>query len=394
MAIQTRKGPEKDFDPNKLLPGEFAGTTDTKRIFYAFAAGETKEMATYEDMQNEIKNATSDIVAELTDGVETAITNTNKATESANQAAMDANTAKVAAETATQEANQAASDADAAAKAALEAAEKADKAVIDDSISSTSKTYSSSKINSLIAGVTGFSVLVVNTLPESDIDTHTIYFVPKETSSEGDIYDEYLYVQNAWEHIGSTDVDLSQYYTKTESNSRDLADNTVAFTSNDSGPDGDFAILSVDKLTTGEKFSSLMNKISRIFTNMRYVLWLLGNNDITSESVKIGDGTVTGALRTLNDSLSSLNYNITPMDGYRIGFIKYTGASWAALIPLSINELLNYDVNSTSYDVAGVASGVPTSVGIWQNCLSVTGEHINESNSNKGVIVAIKFTKK
>ena len=96
----------------------------------------------------------------------------------------------------------------------------------------------------------------------------------------------------------------------------------------------------------------------------------------------------------LNDSLSSLNYNITPMDGYRIGFIKYTGASWAALIPLSINELLNYDVNSTSYDVAGVASGVPTSVGIWQNCLSVTGEHINESNSNKGVIVAIKFTKK
>lgn len=304
MAIQTRRGPEKDFDPNKLLPGEFAGTTDTKRIFYAFAAGDTKEMATYEDMQQEIKNATGDIVVELTEGVGTAIDNSNAATESANQAAMDANTAKAEAETATMKANQATSDADAAAKAALEAAEKADKAVIDDSISSTSKTYSSSKINSLIAGVTGFSVLVVDTLPTSDIDTHTIYFVQKETSSEGDIYDEYLYVQNAWEHIGSTDVDLSQYYTKTESNGRDLADNTVAFTSNDSGPDGEHAILSVDKLTTGEKISSIMNKISRIFTNTRYILDLLGTNDITSESVKIGDGTVTGALRTLNDSLT------------------------------------------------------------------------------------------
>lgn len=347
MAIQTRKGPEKDFDPNKLLPGEFAGTTDTKRIFYAFAAGDTKEMATYEDMQQEIKNATGDIVAELTDGVETAITNTNKATESANQAAMDANTAKEEAETATMKANQATSDADVAAKAALEAAEKADKAVIDDSISSTSKTYSSSKINSLIAGVTGFSVLVVDTLPTSSIDTHTIYFVQKETSSEGDIYDEYLYVQNAWEHIGSTDVDLSQYYTKTESNSRDLADNTVSFTSNDSGPDADYAILSVDKLTAGEKITSLMQKISRMFTNMRYVLWLLGNNDITSESVKIGDGTVTGAIRTLNDSLNIIGtYNRAS----NTDSIEVNASTWTKLTQINNLQKGKYLINADVSD--------------------------------------------
>ena len=85
----------------------------------------------------------------------------------------------------------------------------------------------------------------------------------------------------------------------------DVAENTVAFTSNDAGPDGEYAILSVDKLTTGEKISSIMNKISRIFTNTRYILGLLGTHDITSESVKIGDGTITGALIALNDSLSS-----------------------------------------------------------------------------------------
>lgn len=310
MAIQTRRGPEKDFDANKLLPGEFAGTTDTKRIFYAFAAGDTKEIATYEDMKKEINNVTGDIVAELTDGVDTAIENTNKATESANKAASDANTAKESAETAIQEANKAISDADAAAKAALEAADKADKAVIDDSVSSTSKTYSSSKINDLISGVTGFSVKVVDILPTSDIDTHTIYFVQKETSSEGDIYDEYLYIQNAWEHIGSTNVDLSQYYTKTEANSRDLADNTVEFTSNDVGPDGEYAIVSVEKLTTGEKMSSVMKKVSRIFTNVRYILNRLGTNDISSESSKIGDGTVTGAIRYLNDNFLDKAYPV------------------------------------------------------------------------------------
>lgn len=96
----------------------------------------------------------------------------------------------------------------------------------------------------------------------------------------------------------------------------------------------------------------------------------------------------------LNDSLNVLNNNITPVNGYRIGFIKHTGLSWSALIPLSINEIINYNVNSTYYDVAGVGGGVPTDVGMWGNCLSLTGTYINESNSNKGVVVMVQFTLK
>lgn len=42
-----------------------------------------------------------------------------------------------------------------------------------------------------------------------------IYLVSKEDSSN-DIYDEYMWISNQWELIGSTAVDLSQYYTKTE----------------------------------------------------------------------------------------------------------------------------------------------------------------------------------
>ena len=308
MAIQVRRGLQKNFKPDKMLPGEMAVTTDTRRIYASFAPGDCKRMATYEDMQDDIKEANEEIITELTESVTTATqaatsatTAAQTATENANKATQDATTAVSNADTATSEANAAASE-------ARSAAEDAHKAVIDDSAASTSRTYSSSKINALIAGVTGFSVEVVDQLPESNIDTHKIYFVQKETSKQtaGDIYDEYLYVQNAWEHIGTTDVDLSQYYTKTEASVRDLKDNIVEFTSGDCGEDGDAAQLTVAKLTSGETLKSMMNKVSRMFTNVRYILRLLGSTDISSESVKIGDGTITGALSALNSNWSKI----------------------------------------------------------------------------------------
>ena len=78
-----------------------------------------------------------------------------------------------------------------------------------------SQTYTKSEINSLISQIPGFNVVVVQTLPVSDIDPHTIYLVPK-TGSGSDIYDEYIYINNTWELIGNTQADLSNYYTKTE----------------------------------------------------------------------------------------------------------------------------------------------------------------------------------
>lgn len=77
-------------------------------------------------------------------------------------------------------------------------------------------TYTKTEVNSLISGINQFSVKIVNVLPTTDIDTHAIYFVPKDTGENDDVYDEYMYVNNAWELIGTTEIDLSQYYTKTE----------------------------------------------------------------------------------------------------------------------------------------------------------------------------------
>ena len=77
------------------------------------------------------------------------------------------------------------------------------------------ETYTKAEVNNLIAQLDEFKVEVVQTLPVSDIDAHTIYLEPK-TGTAPDVYDEYLYINNAWELIGNTAVDLSNYYTKSQ----------------------------------------------------------------------------------------------------------------------------------------------------------------------------------
>jgi hypothetical protein len=79
-------------------------------------------------------------------------------------------------------------------------------------------TYTKSEVDNLISTVSSLNIEVVQTLPTTDISTSTIYLVPK-TPSTNDNYDEYIYVNNNWEHIGSTEIDLSNYYTKTQTDS-------------------------------------------------------------------------------------------------------------------------------------------------------------------------------
>lgn len=90
--------------------------------------------------------------------------------------------------------------------------------------------------------------------------------------------------------------------------SGDSKDNTTTFTS------GDAADSSVSRTTgwstvaalaTGEKHSSLFNKVSTMMKNVRYLYKLLGTTDISSLST---DGTVTGALSKLNTESTPKTY--------------------------------------------------------------------------------------
>lgn len=78
-------------------------------------------------------------------------------------------------------------------------------------------------VDDLVNAIATLDLQVVQTLPTQDISTTTIYLVPKTTATTQDVYDEYIYVSNNWEHIGSTQVDLTNYVQKT-----DYATNSVA----------------------------------------------------------------------------------------------------------------------------------------------------------------------
>lgn len=78
-----------------------------------------------------------------------------------------------------------------------------------------SETYTQSEVNGLISLIPKFAIAVVNSLPTQDISTTTIYLVPS-TSETTDMYKEYIYVNNAWELLGIQKADLTNYYTKSE----------------------------------------------------------------------------------------------------------------------------------------------------------------------------------
>ena len=78
-----------------------------------------------------------------------------------------------------------------------------------------SETYTQAEVNALIGSIVTISFLVVQTLPQTG-EANIIYLVPAEDPNPDNIYEEYIYVNNNWEMIGTTKVDLSNYYTKTE----------------------------------------------------------------------------------------------------------------------------------------------------------------------------------
>lgn len=97
MAIQMRRGAYTNFNPAKLMPGEWAvvvsgdsGAKDGKAAYICFAAGDVKRVATYEDMVDNVHDAVDQnngaIIKEITDAA-------NKASQQASGAASRADAA-------------------------------------------------------------------------------------------------------------------------------------------------------------------------------------------------------------------------------------------------------------------------------------------------------------
>ncbi len=71
-----------------------------------------------------------------------------------------------------------------------------------------------STVSAAIAGSGHIKFSLVDTLPDSGED-NIIYLVPNGETS-GNVKDEYMWVNEKWEVLGSTSVDLANYWSKDE----------------------------------------------------------------------------------------------------------------------------------------------------------------------------------
>lgn len=101
MAIQMRRGAYVNFNPAKLMPGEWAvvvsgdsGAKDGKAAYICFAAGDVKRVATYEDMVDNVHDAVDQnngaIIKQITDAADKASQQASGAASRADAAASQA----------------------------------------------------------------------------------------------------------------------------------------------------------------------------------------------------------------------------------------------------------------------------------------------------------------
>lgn len=106
-------------------------------------------------------------------------------------------------------------------------------------------------------------------------------------------------------HTGNSTIHITaserQAWNGKQTLTGDTQNNVVTFNSGDTATPTSWADAPV--LTSGEKHSSILNKVSTMFRNVRYLWQLIGNDQLS-----VGDGTITGAISSLNTSLDQVRH--------------------------------------------------------------------------------------
>lgn len=165
-----------------------------------------------------------------------------------------------------------------------------------------SQTYTKQEVLDLIGQIEGVSIQAVNELPQTG-EPNIIYLVPKQGKT-GDVKDEYIWVNNAWEKIGSTEIDLSNYATKTYVNDG-LAGKQDTLTAGDNITINNNRISATDTTyTAGENITITNNEISAQVPTGDFVEQSVFNEDMQAiADVDNDQCTRIGELEALGEEL-------------------------------------------------------------------------------------------
>lgn len=163
------------------------------------------------------------------------------------------------------------------------------------------------------------NLLIVNELPLVGSED-TLYFVPKTDTEESDMYDEYVWINNDWELVGTKQitVDLSDYYTKQEVNN--LIPTQLSELSEDSTHR---VVTDVEKSTWNNKVDSSVTR-SSASGNYNGVINNNGNMIMLGSSYE-SDGNIKNSALVLGSSGFSIvsdNKNIIGTDQNKNLFLK------------------------------------------------------------------------
>ena len=79
------------------------------------------------------------------------------------------------------------------------------------------KDYISQKINSAVGNITSFRFEIVTELPQTG-EVGVVYLKALAEQESSNLYEEFIWVDDSYEFLGTNEIDLSNYYTKEETN--------------------------------------------------------------------------------------------------------------------------------------------------------------------------------
>ena len=205
-----------------------------------------------------------------------------------------------------------------------------------------SETYSAAQIDAMIAAIKQFTFESVQTLPEASAQTvGKIYLVPSAQPQTHNVKDEYITLTATeegtttyyWECIGSTEVNLTNYYTKTET------DTAIASALN----------------TALAAYSTTATVSTMISTAINSALQAYATKEYVASQVQEYAGTFRGTYNTLADlqATTGNHHNdyawvkVTDSDGDNdYDRYKYNGSAW----------VFEYRLNNTHFTAAELSS--------------------------------------
>ena len=196
-----------------------------------------------------------------------------------------------------------------------------------------SETYNKTEVNDLVSNIVTLNILKVDQLPTENISTTTIYLVPKTSMQENNICDEYIYINDKWEIIGNTEIDLTNYL-QTTGNASNV---TVNFT--------EASELNVP--VTGESLSIIMGKILHYLNSLSVVA-------ITGDYQSLSNKPKTVAIN---------EYQLSTASGEYLAVGKVLNVMVKDSVtnePVLVDYIINKDTSGTREFVNITLSQVPT----------------------------------